>query len=120
MTPFYGVLHILVDPIRGEPICSGLGDEYGKVVHIAPPRHDGDRRFYIRSKIGAPDRKYRNKLHRDHMMQPVPLALTQLRPTLAGLRSAQRWWLGYDEEMQKERVQVTRICGNLSLQQTFN
>ena len=49
--PFYGVLHILVDPIRGETIYSGLGDEYGQVVHIASPRHDGDWSFYIRSKM---------------------------------------------------------------------
>ena len=34
-TPFYGILHILVDPIRGETIYSGLGDEYGKIIHIA-------------------------------------------------------------------------------------
>ena len=53
-------------------------------------------------------------LHKDHMMQPVTLALMQLRPTLAGLRSAQKWWHEYDEEMQRRRVQVTRICGNLS------
>ena len=114
-TPFYGVLHILVDPIRGETIYSGLCDEYGKVVYIASPCHDGDGSFYIRSKIGSPDRTYRYKLHRDHTMQPVPLALMQLRPALAGLRSAQRWWQGYDEETKRRRMQVTRICGNLSL-----
>ena len=51
---FYGVLHILVDPISGETIYSGLGDEYGQ-VHIASPRHDGDGSFYFESKIGAPD-----------------------------------------------------------------
>ena len=45
--------------------------------------------FLIRSKIGAPDRMYRYRLHKDHMMQPIPLALMQLRPALAGLRSAQ-------------------------------
>ena len=49
------------------------------------------------------------------MMQPIPLALMQLRPAIAGLRSAQGWWLGYDEETQRRRMQVTRICGNLSL-----
>ena len=76
---FYGVFHILVDPIRGETIYSGLGDEYGQVVHIASPRHDGDESFYIRSKIGAPDRMYWYRLHKDHMMQHVPLALMQLR-----------------------------------------
>ena len=32
---FYGILHILVDLIRGENIYSGLGDEYGKIIHIA-------------------------------------------------------------------------------------
>ena len=116
-TPFYGVLHILVDPIRGETIYSGLGDEYGKILHIASPRHDGDGSFYIRSTIGALDRTYRYKLHRDHMMQPIPLALMQLRPALAGLRTAQGWWLGYDEETQRRRVQVTCICGNLSSQE---
>ena len=74
-TSFCGVLHILVDPIRGETIYSSLCDEYGKIVHIASPRHDGDGNFYIMSKIGAPDRTYRYRLHRDYMMQPVPLAL---------------------------------------------
>ena len=102
-TPFYGILHILVDPIRGETTYSGLGDEYGQIVHIASPHHNGNGSFYIKSKIGAPDQMimYRYRLHRDHMMQPVPLALMQLRPTLAGLRSAQAWWLGYDEETQR-------------------
>ena len=51
------------------------------------------------------------------MMQHIPLALMQLRPALAGLRTAQGWWLGYDEETQRRRVQVTRICGNLSSQE---
>ena len=102
---------------QGETIYSGLGDEYGKILHIASPRHDGDGSFYIRSKIGAPDRTYQYKLHRDHMMQPIPLALMQLRPALAGLRTAQGWWPGYDEETQRRRVQVTRICGNLSSQE---
>ena len=114
---FYGILHILVDPIRGETIYSGLGDEYGKLIHIASPRHNSNGSFYIRSKIGAPDRTYRYMLQRDHMMQPIPLALMQLRPVLAGLRTAQGWWLGYDEETQRRRVQVTRICGNLSAQE---
>ena len=50
-------------------------------------------------------------------MQPIPLALMQLRPVLAGLRSAQRWWLGYDKETQRRRIQVTRICGALSLEE---
>ena len=72
---FYGVLHILVVPNRGETIYSGLGDEYGQVVHIMSPRHDGDGSFYIRSKIGAPHRTYQYRLHKDHIMQPVPLAL---------------------------------------------
>ena len=116
-SPFYGVLHILVDPIRGESIYSGLGDEYGKILHIASPRHDGDGSFYIKSKIGAPDRTYRYRLHRDHMMQPIPLALMQLRPALAGLRSAQGWWHGYDEETRRRCVQITRICTNLSLEE---
>ena len=44
--PFYAVLHILVDPIRGETIYSGLGDEYGKIIHIASPRHDNDGSFF--------------------------------------------------------------------------
>ena len=48
------------------------------------------------------------------MMQPVPLALMQLRPTLAGLWSAQGWWQGYDEETKRRRMQVTHICENLS------
>ena len=48
------------------------------------------------------------------MMQLVPLALMQLRPALAGLRSAQGWWQGYDEETRRRRMQVTRICEHLS------
>ena len=111
---FYAILHILGDPIRGETIYSGLGDEYGQVVHIASPRYDGDGSFYIRSKIGTPDRTYRYKLHKDHMMQPLPLALMQLRPALAGLRNAQGWWQGYDEETRRRGMQVTRICKHLS------
>ena len=95
--PVLWVLHIFVDPMRGKTIYSGLGDEYGKIIHIALLRHDGDGSFYIRSKIGAPDRTYRYKLHKDHVMQLVPLVLMQLRLALASLRSAQRWWLGYDK-----------------------
>ena len=101
---FYGILHILVDPIRGKNIYSGLGDKYGKIIHIALPRHNGDASFYIRSKIGAPKRTYRYRLHRDYMMHPIPLALMQLRPAFAGLRTTQGWWLGYDEETQRRRV----------------
>ena len=38
----------------------------------------------------------------------------QLRPALAGLRFAQGWWQGYDEETRRRRIQVTRICEHLS------
>ena len=115
--PLYGVLHNSHRSYWRETIYSGLADEYGTIVHIASPRHDGDGSFYIRAKIGAPDRTYQYRLHRDHMMQPIPLALMQFRPALAGLRSAQGWWLRYDEETQNRRMQVTRICGNLSLEE---
>ena len=44
---FYAVLHILADPIRGETVYSGLGYEYGKVLHISSPRADVGS-FFIR------------------------------------------------------------------------
>ena len=84
MASFYGVLHILVNPIRGETIYNGLGNEYGQVVHIASLRHDGDGSFYIRSKIGAPDRTYRYKLHKDHMMQACTIGVNAVETGTCG------------------------------------
>ena len=114
--PFYGVLHILLDPIRDESIYTGLSDTYGKLLHIATPRR-GVGHFFIRTEIGAPGKSYRYKLHKDHMMQPIPLPLMQLKPAFPGFRTAQQWWQGYDEDTKRRRDQVTRICGNLSPQE---
>ena len=64
------------------------------MVHIVLSRHDGYEKFYIKSKIGAPNWTNQYKLHKDQKIYLVPFAFIKLKLVFSDLRSNGRWWQG--------------------------